>query len=164
MIYRSHIMRLCRFPYRFSIKRNTGKTIPENAKVSSWPMFAPFPTREAIGPEYHATFIPRAAPRNPKTNAPMAAHPNGRLAGLFQASRSYDSHPFRKIRCSSITTVIWMTVQHPMMLSSVCKVSSKYLAAQHPMTIAATNPNVTNTTRGMRIAHGPRFCACNAKE
>jgi hypothetical protein len=26
---------------------------------------------------YHAVFIPRAAPRNPKPKAPMAAHPNG---------------------------------------------------------------------------------------
>ena len=46
----------------------------------------------------------------------------------------------------------------------ICRVSEKYLAAQQPIIIAAMNPKVTITTRGTRIAHGPRFCACSAKE
>lgn len=94
-------------PYRFSIQRKMGNTRPENAKVSSWPIFAPFvPIKDAMGPLYQATFIPRAAPRKPNANAPIAAQPNDNKAGLFQASKSYAFHLRRKMKCSSSTTVI----------------------------------------------------------
>lgn len=151
-------------PCLFSIRRSIGKMMAENANVSSWPMFAPLPISDAIGAEYHVTCIPRAAPMNPKQKAPTDAHPNGRAAGLFQASKSYADHRRRKIKCSSITTVAWITVQYPMTLRKVCRASSKYLAAQQPTMTATTDPNVTSTVRGIWIAHVPRFWACKAKE
>jgi hypothetical protein len=149
------------FPvYFFSNHLKAGKVNAEKANVISWPILAPFfPISSAIGPANQAIFMPRAAPRNPKQNAPIAPQPNGSRSCLLQASRSYRLHlPPLKMTCSSATTTICMTVQYPIMLRNVWRVASgKNLAAQQPTMTAAIKPTVTSTTRGIRKAHGPKF-------
>lgn len=70
----------------FSNHLNTGNDTPQNNAVNSWPMFPPF--EPLMGPVYQATFMPNAAPMNPKAKAAIAPHPDGSRSWPAHASQS----------------------------------------------------------------------------
>lgn len=117
---------------------NSGNVSAENANESSCPTFAPWaPISLAMGPLNHSTFMPIAAPKNPKQNAPIADQPKLNSAGSFHASKLYEDHRhFRKKMCSSATTTMWITVQYPMMLRKVWSELAKERDARDPTMMA----------------------------